>query len=122
MMMRIFFIALVFLIITSAKGSCESYKYEPHGRRDPFVPLIGQDKDIVAGLSDVTSVEDIKLEGIAISADGKRTAIINSEIVKAGDKRGEVEIKKIDHKSVALLINGKEFKVSLPEEGGPKSE
>ncbi len=121
-MMRIFSIALVFLIIASAKGSCESYEYESHGRRDPFVPLIGQDKAMAAGLSDVTSVEDIKLEGIAIRADGKKTAIMNGEIVKEGDKIGEVEIKKVYYKSIVFLISGKEFKVSLPEEGGPKGE
>jgi len=120
--MRIISIALIFLIIASAEGACDDFKYEPHGRRDPFVPLIGQDKVVAATLADITSVEDIKLEGIAIGSDGKRTAIINGEIVKEGYKTGEIVIKKIDHKSVTLLINNKEFKVSLPEEGGPKSE
>ncbi|MDP3804074.1 MAG: hypothetical protein Q8Q87_00820 [Candidatus Omnitrophota bacterium] len=121
-MKRIFFIALIFLLVASAEGSCESYKYEPHGRRDPFVPLIGQDKAAAAGLADVTSIEEIKLEGIAINANGKRTAIMNGEIVKEGDKTGDVQILKVGHKSVTLLINDKEFKVSLPEEGGSRGE
>ncbi|MFH0763730.1 MAG: hypothetical protein V1927_01845 [Candidatus Omnitrophota bacterium] len=120
--MRIFSIALFFLIIVSAAGSCDDFKYEPRGKRDPFVPLIGQDKVVTAALADVTSVEDVKLEGIAIGSDSKRTAIMNGEIVREGYKAGEIVIKKIDHKSVTLLINNKEFKVSLPEEGGPKSE
>ncbi|MCX5686866.1 MAG: hypothetical protein NTW09_05370 [Candidatus Omnitrophica bacterium] len=110
------------MITIYTAAECESYRYEPHGRRDPFVPLIGQDKVVAAGLTDVTSVEDIKLEGIAIGSNGKRTAIMNGEIVKEEYKAGEIVIKKIDPKSVTLLINNKEFKVSLPEEGGPKSE
>ena len=121
-MNRILLIALFFLTIQTTIGDCESFKYEPHGRRDPFVPLIGQDKIQAAVLSDISSVEDIKLEGIATSADGRRTAIMNGEIVKEGERIGEVEIKKIGHKSVIFLLNGKESKVSLPEEGGLKSE
>lgn len=115
------FLMLIFTIHATA-GFCEGFKYETHGRRDPFIPLIGQDKVQPAGLSEVTSVEDIKLEGIAIRSDGKRTAIMNGEIVREGYKKGEIEIKKIDSKKVILLINGKEFKVGLPEEGGPKIE
>jgi hypothetical protein len=98
------------------------FRYESHGKRDPFVPLIGQDKAAAAGLIDVTSVEDIKIEGIAVRADGKRTAIINGELMKENDKVGEVEVVKIDPRSVTILISGKEFKVKLPEEGGSKSE
>ena len=122
MMTRIFLIVLMITFTVSMAAVCESYRYEPHGRRDPFVPLIGQDKVVAATLADVTSVEDIKVEGIVIGSDGKWTAIVNGEIVKEGYKRGEIVIKKIDRKSVTLSINNKEFKVSLPEEGGPKSE
>ena len=110
------------MVLFATAAFCEVFKYDARGRRDPFVPLIGQDKVTVAGLSEITSVEDIKLEGIAIGAKGKKTAIINGEIVKVGAKTGEVEIKSIDHKSVTLTISGKEYKVSLSEEGGPKSE
>lgn len=120
--MRFFSIALIFLIIASAEGVCDDFKYEPRGKRDPFVPLIGQDKVVIATLADVSSVEDIKLEGIAIGSDGRRTAIMNGEIVKEGYKTGEIVIEKIDRKDVMLLINNKKFKVSLPEEGGLKSE
>lgn len=120
--MRIFLIALIITVTISMAAECESFKYEAHGRRDPFVPLIGQDKVVAATLADVTSVEDIKVEGIAIGSDGKRTAIINGEIVKEGYKAGEIVIKKINPKSVTLLISNKEFKTSLPDEGGLKSE
>jgi len=118
------FILIVIFILTSAWENvfCENGNYESHGKRDPFVPLIGQEKAYSAGLTDITAIEDIRLEGIAQDAKGKRIAIINGEIVKEGFKSGEIEIVKIERKSVAITISGKAFKIDLPEEGGPKSE
>ncbi len=119
-MKRIVLGCLLACLIMVPMAESQVFKYESRGKRDPFVPLIGQDKAAAAGLIDVTSVEDIRMEGIALRADGKRTAIINGELTKEKDKIGEVEVIKIDPKSVTLLISGKEFKVKLPEEGGPK--
>ena len=119
-MKRMLFLAVVISMIVSCYAYCESSKYESRGKRDPFAPLIGQDKAQATGLSEVMSAEDIRLEGIAIGAKGKRTAIINGEIIKEGDKAGEVEIKTIDDMFVVLLISGKECKIDLPQEGGPK--
>lgn len=120
MMGRSFFIGFMCALIFIATGNCESFKYEPHGKRDPFVPLIGQDRIVAAGLADITSVEDVRLEGIAVRSDGGKTAIINGEIVKEGFKEGELVIKKIERKHVIILIGGKEFSINLPEEGGAK--
>lgn len=100
----------------------DSFKYEPRGKRDPFVPLIGQDKNVIAALADVTSVEDLKLEGIAVGAKNKKTAIINGEIVKEGQRAGSIEIKKIAAGSVELLMGGKPHILKLSEEGGFKSD
>ncbi len=100
----------------------ESFRYEAKGRRDPFVPLIGPDKGVVAGLEDVTSIDDVNLEGIAAGAAGTRIAILNGEMLKEGAKVGVLEVKKISEKTVTLMIGGKKYNVSLPEEGGPKGE
>lgn len=121
-MKRIILICLLACLIIVPMAESQIFKYESRGKRDPFVPLIGQDKAAAAGLIDVTSVEDIRIEGIAVGTDGKRTAIMNGELMKEKGKAGEIEVVKIDPKSVTILISGKEFKVKLPEEGGPKSE
>lgn len=114
------FAAFAFGMIPAAWN--EAFKYDPHGKRDPFVPLIGQERAMAARFTSIVSIEDVKLEGIATGAKGKKSAIINGELVYEGYKAGDVEIKKITDKSVTLLISGKEYTVELPEEGGSKGE
>lgn len=116
--------AILFLAISfSAACACaETSKYDAGGKRDPFVPLIGQDRSAVLSLADITSVDDIKLEGIALGADGRSTAILNGEMLKEGDRAGDIEIQKITNTSVIILMAGKIFEIRLPEEGGSKGE
>lgn len=103
-------------------AGAQSFKYESHGKRDPFAPLIGQDKGSVGKLVDITSAEDLRLEGIASGPGGKNTAILNGEMVKAGQKIGEVTIKNITADAVEILMGDKTYSLKLSEEGGSKSE
>jgi len=100
----------------------QTIKYESKGKRDPFVPLVGVDKDKVSGLEDVLSVEDIQLEGIAIGPGGKNVAMLNGRMVKENDKIGILTIRKITNKKVVLLVGDKEYILNLQEPGGQKSE
>ena len=113
-------ILIVASVISASSLRAEPFHYDPHGKRDPMVPLIGQDKagGGVVALTEIVSVDDVKLEGIAGETAGKRTAVINGELVKENFKVGEIEIKKIGKNSVILNISGKEYTVPLPEEGG----
>lgn len=121
-MRRILLIIALLAIVTSPKFSeAEQFKYDPHGKRDPMVPLIGQEKPGGAvGFSEIVSIDDVRLEGIAGETAGKRVAIINGELVKENFKSGEIQIEKIAKNSVTLTISGKEFTIKLPEEGGQK--
>ena len=96
--------------------------YDAHGRRDPFIPLIGQEKNVSARLTDVRSVYEVDLEGIAMGADGKRLAIINGEIMKVGDRVGDLEVKKIELNSVTISIDGNLHTINLTEEGRTRGE
>lgn len=108
-------------VFVSLAGA-QSFKYESHGKRDPFAPLIGQDKGSIGKLVDITSAEDLRLEGIASGPGGKNTAILNGEMVKAGQKIGEVTIKNITANAVEILMGDKTYSLKLSEEGGSKSE
>jgi hypothetical protein len=114
--------AIVFIVLSvDFVGRCDAFQYEAKGKRDPFVPLVGMDRPAVASLEDVSSVDDLKLEGIAIGAQGRKIAILNGEALKEGDKIGEVELKTVAKKSVNVMVGGKPYELVLSgEEGGAK--
>jgi hypothetical protein len=112
---------IIGVIAVVALFSDAGFGYESKGKRDPFVPLIGQDKGTSsAGLEGVISAQDITLEGIAVGPSGKNIAILNGQIVKEKDKFGLLQIKKISKKTVEISIDGKIHKLSLQEEKGKK--
>lgn len=114
----LFIAAILFAIAAHSDG----FKYDPSGRRDPFVPLVGAEKPVNAGLENIGAVEDIKLEGIAISPKGKSRAILNGEMVKENDRFGNLTVKKIEKKRVIIIFSGTEHILALPEEGGITGE
>ncbi len=108
-------IAVASTMFFISRGSSEVYKYESHGKRDPFVPLVGVDRPAVSRLQDVTSIGDIRLEGIASRSNGKLVAILNGEIVKEGDSFGVIKVRKITNKTVTIDVDGKTFEKALTE-------
>lgn len=119
-------LALVFLFLIAASAgisflyNAEAFQYESKGKRDPFVPLVGAEKPAAARLADVTSVEDMRLEGVVLGAKGGAAAIINGELIKSGDKVGDIIVKSITKTTVTLSVGGKVHELKLPEEGGQK--
>ena len=119
-------ITLIFILLITAfvqfsfLYNAEAFQYESKGKRDPFVPLVGAEKPTAARLADVTSIEDMKLEGIATGAKGEAVAIINGELVKTGEKVGDITITSVTKSSVTLNIGGKVHELKLQEEGGGK--
>lgn len=117
--LMVFFISIS---VTVSSWAIEVSRYEPKGKRDPFVPLIGAGRNVSTGLEGIVSIEDVNLEGIAMGAKGKRFAIINGQLMREDDKAGSLMIKHITDKKVTLSIDDKVYEVNLPEEGGAKSE
>lgn len=122
-MVRAILIVLILLASGAATGRCENYQYESRGKRDPFVPLVGSERPAIGRLEDVSSYTDVRLEGIASGTGGKIVAILNGQVVKEGDKYGEVQIQKITGTSVTILFNNRPYEINLSEEegGGKKS-
>lgn len=106
------------MIIYPVFASAKVFQYEAHGRRDPFVPLIGKEKPMVVRIEDVVSTDDLRLEGIAIGAKGERIAILNGEMLKEKRKIGDLEVKKITERTVTVSIGGQDHIIKLSEEGG----
>ncbi|MBN2453280.1 MAG: hypothetical protein JXB40_03350 [Candidatus Omnitrophica bacterium] len=104
----------IFTLASAAFG--EGYRYDSHGKRDPFIPLVGIEKPVISSLADITSVSDIKLEGIASIAGGKMAAILNGEIAKEGDRFGEIEIIKIEKRTVTIKMGDRNYELKISEE------
>jgi len=101
--------------VCCSEGLDGGFTYDSKGRRDPLIPLVGQERGAGAGLESVASFDDLKLEGIAVGARGKQVAIINGQMVKEKDKFGALLIKKISRKSVELSIEGRDHTLILQE-------
>lgn len=105
------------LLSEAQRGAGDAHRYEARGKRDPFVPLLGQGKaSAVPGLADVITVDDIFLAGIARDGSGTARAFLNGELVGEGTVVGVVEIVAIEPKGVTLLVGGKEYTITLLDE------
>lgn len=114
----ILFTVLVVLAASSLPVMAEKVNYESKGRRDPFVPLVGIDRPAVTRLEDVTSVADIRLEGIAVGGKGKRSAILNGEVLQEGDEVGFIALEEVGDKYIVISIDGNIHELYLPGEEG----
>lgn len=101
-------------ITVNADPGIQKFDYESKGKRDPFVPLIGQEKAKGSGLENILSINDVALEGIAVGSKGKNAAILNGQMVKENEVFGVVRIKKISRKSVIISIEGKDYTLDAP--------
>jgi|GEM_PF-795157 len=97
----------------------QDFTYNSKGKRDPFMPLVGagavyETKEAV----EINSLQDVVLEGIVYDEKGGSRAIINSMILKEGDKAGAMTIEKIEPKKVTLQIGDETHEVILSEDKG----
>jgi len=97
----------------------DDFTYGSKGKRDPFIPLAGLISDAaMKELINVTSIQDIVLEGIVYDKNSA-AAIINGTFVKAGIRVGLVFIEAVEPKKVISLIEGARHEVPLiKKEGG----
>ena len=117
-MCRILFPVLVLGVMAAGQpgisGAGEAY--DPFGRRDPFVPLVGVGAKIASGgLQNVVSVEDIYFQGIILGANGERYAVVNDEIFREGDRTGMVTIESVGKDNIKVRINDEQHLIKLYE-------
>lgn len=115
---KVFLIFVLGLVIVNCSAMSEetAFKYESRGRRDPFVPLVGvAGVGTVGGLHGVSSIDDISFQGVVLSPDGKKAAIINGEIFKEGDIIGRVQVVSVGENEVTLKIDERTHRLTLYE-------
>lgn len=77
---------------------------EGNAKRDPFVPLISEEKVVVKGLVGIETLEDLNVEGIVPDAAGSM-AIVNGEIVRSGEVYDNLKVLKIQSNGILFEIN-----------------
>src|SRR5580698_5980062 len=95
--MRIPYFVLILFFANSVYAQ-ESFVYNDHGKRDPFIPLVSSAGMVVTYDEDL-SVNDLVLEGIVADASGNNVAIVNGKVVKVHDQVGQytVDVIALDH-------------------------
>ena len=106
--------ALCFAFLTCGFAQ-EEFLYDAKGKRDPFIPLVTPDGRLLK-LEQEEGVAGLLLEGIIYDKYGTSCAIVNSEIVRIGDKVGEFQVLKIEEKKVTFIKEGQITEVELKKE------
>ncbi|MCM8782155.1 MAG: general secretion pathway protein GspB [Candidatus Omnitrophica bacterium] len=113
---KVFFCVIGYWLLVSSCSFGEEFYYDPKGKRDPFIPLVGtgtgQQKKEAA---DILSIEDVVLEGIVYDERGGSMAVINGTLLKEGVQVGLIMVDKIEPKKVILRIEDKRYEVPLVE-------
>ena len=117
---RFVFICVAFLFLSVAYCFCahSQVSYNPKNERDPFVPLVTDERVSALGLEYVETIDDLRLEGIIFDPSAGSMAILNGEVVREGDSLYNLKILNISGSSVVLTVYDIEYTVSLAEEGG----
>ncbi|MFC1805073.1 hypothetical protein ACFLZ3_04540 [Candidatus Omnitrophota bacterium] len=105
----------VFSLFIAQLSAQDEFVYDPQGRRDPFTSLVTPDGRLLK-LEERSSVSGLLLEGIIYDEQGASYAIVNGEVVKAGDEAGDYQVFKIEEKNVIFIKDGQPVAVELEEE------
>jgi len=102
------------------QASSEGFRYDPHGRRDPFVSLV-RDGRLVATIPG-TRLESSrpKLSGILWDPGGQSIAIINEEEVRVGDTVIGYKVLEIREDAVVLTNGGVPMILEIEFEAPPE--
>ncbi len=88
--------------------------YDPHGARDPFLPLVTSAGAIITYDANVV-VAEMSLEGIVADGAG-RVAIVNGNVVESGQMLGLYKVDRIEADCVILLKDGQTSILQLKKE------
>ena len=115
-MLKNSFCILLILIIASYAFAQDEFVYDAKGKRNPFIPLVTPDGQLIK-LQEEEKKSELSLKGIIYDKSGDSFAIINDEVVKTGDNFLNNQIVKIEEHKVIINKNGALQELELPKEG-----
>ncbi len=111
---KVLLTAVLWIVLGYAASlfAAPQHVYDSGKRRDPFIPLTGEEDAQVSG----SSAGAIKLEGIIYDPGERSVAILNGNTYRAGDSIGDTKIVKILKDHVVISIEDEEKKLWIREE------
>lgn len=113
-------------ISTNTRGSARNsigeqaleaeFIYDAREKRNPFLPLVSPDGRILEPQVSKKRDGEIYLEGIIYDAGGSSYAVINGEVVRAGESSGTYQLIRIEPQKIIILREGKEMEIELKRE------
>ena len=91
----------------------QTFTYDDQDKRDPFRPLVDKDGRYLSGTGLSYSSEGLKLSGILWDPQGQSSALINNQVVQAGDALGSFTIESISKNSVTISKDGRQIMLRL---------
>lgn len=114
--MKLFIFVIALVVANLSYAQDQSFVYDDHGKRDPFVPLVSSSGTLIAYDADL-AVNDLVLEGIVADAKGDDVAIVNGHVVRPHDHIGPYAIDVIASDHVELLKGTQRFILGLKKGG-----
>lgn len=105
--------AFIAISVVSSSFSQGVFKYDPKNKRDPFIPLVDKEGNLLPEIRPVTAAVELNLEGIVWSDKGESYAIISGVVLRAGEMIGDYTVKKIEKSRVTLMRGGEVFTINL---------
>ena len=106
-----FAILAVAAFLTSSAFAETEIRYDSGGRRDPFVPLSGENNTLVTPTS-----SGVRLEGVIYDPEGRSMAILNGKSYQKGEAVGDATVVKILKDRVVISVGNEEKTLRLREE------
>jgi hypothetical protein len=107
----LFFLPVMLLPMTSELFAASEVLYDSGNRRDPFVPLDGEENTLVTATS-----SGVKLEGIIYDPGERSMAILNGKAYQRGETVGDAKVVKIFKDHVVISVEGEEKTLWIREE------
>lgn len=116
----IFTAVIIFMTFDCFVSAQDNFVYNDHGKRDPFVPLLGIKKATIgkSGIEGISSVGDVKFQGVARDSKGNKIAMLNGEMIQVGQTVSQVTLIKIEDDVITFTIDGETYSLSLYEKEG----
>ncbi len=114
--MKLFIFVIILMVTNLSYAHGQSFVYDNHGKRDPFVPLVSSSGMVVSYDADL-AVNDLVVEGIVTDAKGDNAAIVNGRVVKPGDHIGPYVVDTIAPDHVEFLKGTQKFILGIKKGG-----